>query len=155
MPPPPDQLLTTTRGVAFVIPGQDHNGHNGTTDVAVSSWNNWLHDNIGPGRIDPGGPKSYVDYALNQGIYSGQDNQTLLVITQDEQSVGYCSDAYGNHILLLLISAGLGPQNDSTTVGVGTGQAAQYNILKTFTKNFALGNLNNAGSGVSVLIPPL
>ena len=31
----------------------------------------------------------------------------------------------------------------------------QRNILKTITKNFGLVNLNNAGTGVSVLIPPL
>ncbi len=63
--------------------------------------------------------------------------------------------------MLFLIADGLTPQTDSTCVGLDTcpgvapGQAAQYNILKTITKNFNVSNLGNAGMNVSALIPPL
>ena len=56
LPPPADgsgsgKLFTTSKGVAFVVPGQDHNGHNGVSLAAkVQAWNNWLRDNIA--RID-------------------------------------------------------------------------------------------------------
>jgi hypothetical protein len=95
---------------------------------------------------------AYVNYALVKA------NKTLLVITQDEKTDGvngYCGDA--NHIILFLISGDLQPpQADSARQGLDTGQAAQYNILKTITKNFGLGNLNHAtGNGVQVLIPPI
>jgi len=110
----------------------------------VQAWNNWLQGNI----------PQYVNYALNKA------NNTLLIITQDEKSGGYCGDA--NHIILFLIAGDLQAQTDSTCVGLDTcpgvalGQAAQYNILKTITKNFGLANLNHAtGNGVLVLIPPI
>ncbi len=151
LPPPPDQLLPTvnlvSKGVAFVIPGQDHNGHNGggpnPTETKVQAWNNWLQGNI----------PQYVNYALNKA------NKTLLIITQDEKSGGYCGDA--NHIILFLIAGDLQAQTDSTCVGLDTcpgvvpGQAAQYNILRTITKNFNLANLGHANTNVPALIPPL
>ncbi len=90
-PPPPENLFDPNRnGVAFIIPGQDHNGHDpggtcthtacGTVNDCnverVMAWNNWLADNM----------PTYVDYVLNRNAYTGQDNQTLLIITQDEES---------------------------------------------------------------------
>jgi hypothetical protein len=162
MPPPPEQLLPTvnnvSKGVAFVIPGQDHNGHDGggtdPTKTKVQRWNNWLRDNIGPNRSDM---KSYVDYALHQGVYSTNTDKVLLIITQDEKSDRdypcktcppmQCS---ANHIILFLIAADLTPQSDSALL-----DTAQYNILRTITKNFGLGNLGNAGTNVPALIPPI
>jgi hypothetical protein len=164
LPPAPNQLLLTTgRGVAFVIPGQDHNGHNGMSLAdKVVAWNDWLRDNIGPNRSDM---KSYVDYALHQGVYAGNTDKVLLIITQDEKSDGDypcltcpATQCSANHIILFLIAADLTPKTDMAQVGDPTNPnlAAQYNILKTITKNFSLLNINNAtGTSIKVLIPPL
>ncbi len=124
---------------AWIIPGQDHNGHNGANRRAkVQAWNEWLQGNI----------QQYVNYALTPA------NKTLLIITQDEKSGAYCGDK--NHIMLFLISADLTPTTDGKQVGDADGPtAAQYNILRTITQNFGLPNLGNANATVAALIPPL
>ena len=79
----------------------------------------------------------------------------MLIITQDEKSdndypCNTCTDCSANHIILFLIAADLTAQTDTAHLST-----AEYNILKTITKNFSVANLGNAGTGVSVLIPPL
>ena len=159
-PPAPQDLFALGRnGVAFIIPGQDHNGHdpggacthtacgtpNNCNVERVMAWNDWLANNM----------PAYVAYARDQA------NNTLLIITQDEESkdkdfIGGQVDP--NHIMLFLIAGNLQPQTDAVKVGDPSNPslAAQYNILRTITKNFGVADLGNAtGPSIKVLIPPI
>jgi len=130
-PPAPETL---PKGVTFIVPGQDHNGHNGTnTQAKTIAWNTWLLNNM----------PTYVDYALQRNNYKNNTDTVLLIITQDEKSAGYYGDP--NHILLLLIAADLTPTTDCANLPM-----AHYNTLKTITKDFGVSDLN---SGYSALIP--
>jgi hypothetical protein len=129
-PPAPASLFATGhRGVAFIIPGLDHDGHDPRTDpvAAATAWNDWLQN-----RLVPAG---YIAYARNSV------NRTLLIITQDEQT-NNTRLGTTNHIMLFLISAGSGLQG-GTKDGRDLSTCAQYNILKTMTQNFGVGALGN------------
>ena len=135
-PPPANLFISGHRGVAFIIPGGDHNGHDGTTDVAkATAWNDWLQNHLAH--------EGYIEYALNQS------NKTLLIITQDEQQSTYGPN---NHIMLFLISGDL---SQGTTDGRNLEITAQYNILKTITQNFGVAALGNTCTPTCSTYPPI
>ncbi len=106
--------------VAFVVPNQLNDMHDGTAAIAIRRGDAWLKENIGP----------YVQWA--------EKHNSLLILTWDEDD-----DSSNNHIATIFI----GPMVRSGSVGT---RIDHYGVLRTLTDLYGLRPLGKSAERTPV-----
>ncbi|MBS1586050.1 MAG: T9SS type A sorting domain-containing protein [Bacteroidetes bacterium] len=106
--------------VAYVIPNQVNDMHNGTGNTPITAGDTWLHSTL----------DSYIQWALN--------NNSLLIVTFDEDD-----DVHGNQIATIFY----GPMVQG---GQYSEHINHYNVLRTIEDMYSLPYAGNASTANSI-----